>query len=110
VHWFSNLVDRSSAIYGATMTAIEKAKELGTYNAFDRSKQYPLDRGEQVIEAINKCWTKVHSLEESNRRKDEKIEKLKKQLGRYKFGNIVLTSIVTGLAWEGLKALIALLR
>lgn len=107
---FDQMLERSLAIAARHMTPIEKAKQLGTFNAADRSKQYPLDHPEKVIEAVNKCWTKVHSLEAENRRKEETIQGLKKQLGRYKFSNIGLISIITGLAWEGLKALITLIR
>lgn len=77
------------------MTAVERAKELGTYEAEDRSKQYPLDDRAQVHDAINKCWTKVHALEAANRKKDETIAELKLDRASLKRWLKVLTFLVT---------------
>lgn len=99
------------------MTAIERAKSLGTFDADDRSEQYPLLDQKLVHKAINECWTKVHQLEAENRRKDKEIAALRednrnlhRSVRRYRVVNIALTSIITALAWEGLKALITFFR
>jgi len=85
-------------------------KRLGTYNAIDRSKQYTRADNAELLRSLNEAWTKIRTCEKSIGQKDAAIVELKKQLGRYKVVNIALTSIVTTLAWEGLKALINLMR
>ena len=76
--------------------AVERAKQLGTYNAIDRSKQYPLDNPGKVTEAINKCWAKVHGLEQQNQKKDREIGDLRserKELKRWLRALTVAVSI-----------------
>lgn len=70
------------------MTAVEKAKALGTFEADDRSQQYPLHEQKLVHKAINDCWTKVHQLETAGKLKDKEIKELKKK-------NVALTSLIT---------------
>jgi hypothetical protein len=86
------------------LNAVDRAKEIGTYNALDRSAQYPLDDAPKFKKAINEAWAKIHYCERELRAKEAAIKELTKQLGRYKIANIALTSILTGLAWEGTKA------
>ena len=85
------------------MDAIDHAKRIGTYGMPDRSKQYPLVSEKQIVDAVNLALTKVRLVEKS---KDTEIAALKEQVKHYKWANIALTSVLTGLAWEGCKALI----
>jgi len=87
------------------LTPIQRAHLLGTMNVLDRSKQYPLDDPEKLKAAINQAWTKIHHCEQELRHKDIVLGQLKTQLSRYRIVNIALTSILTGLAWEGVKVL-----
>jgi hypothetical protein len=85
--------------------AIERAKACGTLNESDRSKQYPLSNEKQIIDAVNLALTKARINEKALAAKADN-EHLRRQLRKYRVANIALTSILTGLAWEGLKALI----
>jgi hypothetical protein len=90
--------------------AIEHAKACGTLNALDRSKQYPGMDHELLTRAVNDAWTKIRICERDLSKKEHAIEDLRKKLRNYRVANIALTSVLTGLAWEGLKALIALVH
>ena len=93
-----------------TMTdALEHAKACGTLNAVDRSKQYTEMDHVLLVRAVNEAWTKIRANEKAAA-KDQDVQLLRRQLQRYRLINIALTSIITGLAWEGLKALIALIH
>lgn len=59
-----------------TPPPIARALELGTLNALDRSKQYPLDDAEKLKRAINEAWTKIHHCEQELGRKDQAISGL----------------------------------
>lgn len=61
---------------------IEHAKQLGTYNADDRSRQYPLDNPKALTNAVNKAWTKVHSCERRLAEKEKVIAHLLRKLDR----------------------------
>lgn len=87
--------------------AMERAKAAGTLNADDRSKQYPLDEPEKVKKAVNEAWSKIHRCEKKIGEKDAEIAGLHKQLSRYRFLNIALTSIITALAVKGLELIAA---
>lgn len=96
------------------MDPIEFAQQLGTYGKDDRSRQYPLDDPAKLRKALNECWTKVHACERENRAKKQEIAELKAQLDgalksvtRYKIVNHALTSFLTVLMWQGLKAIVA---
>jgi len=86
------------------MTAEELAKakgravalQCGTLDRLDRSRQYPLDDHRKIVEAVNKSFQK-------DREKEKKISELEEKLKRSNIENIVLTSIVTGLALEGIR-------
>jgi len=101
------IVDR---IYRRVMVPIEKAKQVGTLNATDRSRQYTALTDAELLRSLNEAWTKIRCLEKSNLTKDADIAKLKKKLSRYRIVNIALTSILTTLAWEGLQALVHFFR
>lgn len=96
--------------YERVMTPIEKAKKIGTYKADDRSKQYPIRSSDEVIAAVNLALTKARRCERLSDEKDAVILTLQKKISRDRIVIAVLTSILTGLAWEGLRALIALLH
>jgi len=89
--------------------AIHHAKQLGTLHALDRSRQYPLDDPEKLKKAVNEAWTKIHHCEKELILKDSAIAELEKRVSRYRVVNIALTSILTGLAWEGLRVFFSLL-
>jgi hypothetical protein len=59
---------------------------------------------------VNEAWSKIRVCEKAITSKDLAILNLEQRVSRYKFLNIALTSILTGLAWEGVKALVAYLR
>jgi hypothetical protein len=62
------------------LKALELAEKLGTLNADDRSKQYPLDQTAQIVKAVNECWIKVHEKEKADKKKDEQIHELRKKV------------------------------
>lgn len=88
------------------MTAVEHSKALGTYQADDRSKQYTRADNAELLRAVNEAWSKIRNCEKFLHKKDLEIADLRKRLKRYRIAYTILVSIITGLAWEGLKALI----
>jgi hypothetical protein len=91
--------------------AVERAKEVGTLNQVDRSRQYTRPENPELLRSLNEAWTKIRLLENGRRQDGRIIDALQGRLKRYKVVNIALTSILTGLAWEGLKLIVpALLR
>jgi hypothetical protein len=76
----------------------------------DRSKQYENPDNHELLRAVNEAWSKIRVCEKAITSKDLAILNLEQRVSRYKFLNIALTSILTGLAWEGVKALVAYLR
>ena len=92
-----------------TYEAVTKAHEVGTYGAIDRSKQYQGVSQSEMLEQVNLAWSKIRALEKSATDKDLAILNLETKLRRERLVNIALTSIITGLAWEGLKVLIEFL-
>jgi hypothetical protein len=91
------------------LTAIEKAKHLGTYGEIDRSKQYEGITDAERDRAINEAWSKLRTCEKRLALKDAEIVELRQQHWRDRVVNIALTSIVTGLAMEGLRVILAVL-
>ena len=89
--------------------AISKAQNLGTYNALDRSQQYQGVETPELLRSLNEAWTKIRNLEREGCTKDSEILSLKHSVTSYKVANIALTSIITGLAWEGIKYVLPLL-
>lgn len=94
-------------IYERIMTPVDYAKKIGTFNADDRSRQYPLHQEDLVKKAINDCFTKVHKLERTVKEKEKEIENLTRKLTRQWVLNIVLSFTVYGL-WELVKFLVRL--
>ena len=92
------------------MTPIENAKRLGTYNAIDRSKQYAETDNAALLRAVNEAWSKIRNCEKSLTARNNDIEQLRKKLRRSQIVNIALTSIITSLAWEGLRTLVGILK
>jgi hypothetical protein len=90
--------------------AIRLAHAVGTYDKVDRSKQYENPDNHELLRAVNEAWSKIRVCEKAITSKDLAILNLEQRVSRYKFLNIALTSILTGLAWEGVKALVAYLR
>jgi hypothetical protein len=89
--------------------AIDHAKAVGTYNAMDRSRQYESVDNSELVRAVNESWTRIRRHERAMGLKDKEIDSLTKAVSRYRIANIALTSILTGLAWEGAKALVTYL-
>lgn len=92
------------------MTAVEKAKQIGTFEAADRSAQYTKVTNGELLRAVNEAWTKIRTCEKVLHEKENQIAELHKRLKRYQVAHTVLISIITGLAWEGLKQIFSLVR
>lgn len=70
-----------------------------------QARQYTDPDARKLLVSLNEAWTVIRKLQRSNDLKDHEIERLKKRVRRYQVMNIALTSVITGLAWEGVKAL-----
>jgi predicted nucleic acid-binding Zn-ribbon protein len=105
VSWIKELIAKVDRTYNA----IDRAKAAGTYNALDRSRQYEQVSNAELVRAVNQAWTKIRHLESEGTRKDADIAALKTRLSRYRIAYTALVAIITGLAWEGCKALITYL-
>lgn len=100
------LDSRRAAVIAPLHPAIPAAAyTAGTLHATDRSRQYRVPDPEEMLRAINEGWTKIRENEKAIRVKDNEIAQLRKKVGFYRVKNIALTSIITGLAWEGIKAI-----
>ena len=110
VHWLNRWIREIEGRVNPMDKVIEHAKKLGTFDAADRSKQYLRADPSELLRAVNEAWTKIRTCEKSIREKEQAIEDLKKQLRNYRIANTALISVITGLAWEGLKALFSLLK
>jgi hypothetical protein len=87
------------------MDALKRAEEKGTLNAVDRSKQYEDPSSKELLRSLNEAWAKIRTLEEAGREKDQLLKDLRTKIKEYRTANIALISVITGLAWEGLKTL-----
>lgn len=109
IPWASGRVDTALQKHGMTREPqpeiLKRAEQLGTLHAIDRSKQYEQAKYPDLLRAVNEAWSKIRSCEKSITQRDQAIETLKKRVSHYRIINIALTSIITGLAWEGVKAL-----
>lgn len=76
------------------------------FNALDRSKQYTRASNEELLRSLNEVWKKCRALEASNKQKDAVIAELYKKIGRYRVGYTTLVAIITGVCWEGVRALV----
>lgn len=83
-----------------------QAVKVGTINAIDRSRQYTRADNPELLRSLNEAWAKIRLVEQDNRRKDVALGLLHARVARYRGSVILLTSIVSGLAWEGLKFLL----
>ncbi len=104
---FSDIQRLVNSIYDRVMTPIEQAKQLGTYNAIDRSRQYFHQDPKDLLRAVNEAWAKIRSCEKELTKRDQKIADLQRKLDRAKLINAGLTFVVIGL-WELWKFLIQL--
>ena len=82
------------------------AQKLGTVNLIDRSRQYTRADNPELLRSLNEAWAKIRRLEGEGIRKDVELGMLHARVRRYRGSTILLTSIVSGLAWEGLKFLL----
>ncbi len=80
------------------------AEQLGTLNADDRSKQYPIENFEKLKEATNLALTKARRCERLSDEKHALILAQQKEIKWLKRLYVPLVSILTGLAWEGVRA------
>lgn len=95
--------------YQRVMTAIERAKAIGTYNQVDRSKQYQAASHAELVEQVNEAWSKIRRCEHALKDRDKQIEVLIDKVRVYKLKYTAVVAVITGLAWEGLKVLIPML-
>lgn len=82
------------------------AHKVGTVNTVDRSRQYTRADAGELLRSLNTAWSKIRLLESALNRKDVELGMLHVSVRRYRGSTILLTSIVSGLAWEGLKFLL----
>ena len=82
-----------------------EAIRAGTVGLVNRSRQYSRADAGELLRSLNEAWTKIRLLESSIARKEVELAMLHTRVARYRGGLIALTSIVTGLAWEGVKYL-----
>lgn len=82
------------------------AEKVGTVNTIDRSRQYTQADAGELLRSLNTAWSKIRLLESALNRKDVELGMLHARVRRYHGSTILLTSIVSGLAWEGLKFLL----
>jgi hypothetical protein len=96
------------------------AARAGTLNSPDRSKQYRRTDNEELLRSLNELWKTARLNENAVRDRDRTIAELHERLAQrdklikdqaryvrgYRIVNIALTSIITGLAWEGLRAVL----
>jgi|SRR5579859_7074037 len=81
------------------------AQRVGTVNAVDRSRQYTRADNPELLRSLNEAWSKIRLLESSNARKDVELGLLHDKVRRYRVGYMTLVAIVTGVCWEGVKAM-----
>lgn len=89
--------------------AIVKAERCGTLNQKDRSKQYDDPEPPTVLEQLNAAFTKIRELEEDLAAKKREIVELTSRVKIFRLKNLALTAIITGVCWEGVKALVTIL-
>jgi hypothetical protein len=76
--------------------ALYLAHQLGTLHKDDRTKQYPLNTQQQIIDAVNLALTNVRRVE---RTKDEQITALTKKLKRANWKVAGLLGVLTSPGW-----------
>ena len=90
--------------------ATQKAKEVGTYDQVDRSRQYSDASQIDLLRSLNDAWSRIRILQTENSKKDLAISQLHNKLKRSQTVNIALTAIITTLAWKGMEVLFASFR
>ena len=85
---------------------IPDPRALRTYKQIDRSKQYTRADNPELLRSLNEAWAMIRTLQNSEIRKDARIAELEQQLKNYRIRYTALVAIITGLAWEGVKALL----
>lgn len=101
------ILDFSLATHDRIMDAISRAHLVGTFNQVDRSKQYEDPTNHELLKSLNEAWSKIRVCEKSILAKDARIAQLESRVSRYKVVNMALTSILTYLAFEGVKFIAA---
>ncbi|MGH9505253.1 MAG: hypothetical protein ACRD20_20560 [Terriglobales bacterium] len=89
---------------------IDKARQCGTLNLLDRSKQYEDSRQIDQLRSLNEAWSKIRLLESAGIKKDAAMADLREKLRKYKYVNTALTAIITALAFKGLEVLFQAIR
>jgi hypothetical protein len=82
------------------------AQRLGTFNAVNRAPQYTRADNGELLKSLNEAWANIRRCESSLLKKDAEIARLRDKLRSYRGGMIALTSVISGLAWEGLRYLL----
>lgn len=82
-----------------------EAQRAGTVNLIDRSRQYTRADSPELLRSLNEAWSKIRRLEQQGAQKDLAITTLQARVRSYRFGLVLLTSIVTTLAWRGVEVL-----
>lgn len=80
----------------------------GTIGAQDRSRQYKAAHSpEELLRAVNEAWAKIRANEAAIASKEEQIADLNRRITVCNVKNAALISVLTGLSWEGVKAVLA---
>ena len=107
---FNEVIDLVGDVVRWHMNPIIRARELGTLDAIDRSKQYDEPDPREVLRAVNEAWAKIRRCENELTKKDAAIAELRQKLKNSHVVNSVLTAIITALAVKGLEVLFEALR
>lgn len=81
-------------------------RRIGTYNQIDRSKQYTRADAPELLRSLNEAWSKIRALEAASLKKDAVIAEMRRKVTSYRIRYTTLVAIITGLAWEGVRALV----
>jgi hypothetical protein len=92
------------------MTALDKARMVGTVDQVNRAAQYTVPEPRELLRAVNEAWSKIRTLENGLTQRDAKIAELRNRLRRVQYVNVALTSIVTALAVKGLEVIFQAIR
>ncbi len=104
---FNEVIDLVGDVVNWHMNPIIRARQLGTLDAIDRSKQYDEPEPRELLRAVNEAWAKIRRCEKELGSKDLQISNLLAKLNRQRLVNALLTIGVVAL-WELVKFLIQL--
>lgn len=90
------------------------------FNAIDRSKQYARASNEELLRSLNELWKTSRLNEQAIRDRDRQIAELHQRVEQrdkliadfqlkvkaYRVGYTTLVAIITGVCWEGVRALV----